>query len=77
MGKYTPSTTSQEWRSARKAEGGRRSRMPKTWGTAEMDRLTGDLVGLTIRQQAEALSCSTATVDRMRRALSARTVDPS
>lgn len=77
MGRYTASTTSPEWRRERKAAGGRKSRMPKTWGDAELDRLDGDLAGITVAQQAEALSTSPATVDRMRRALRARTADPS
>lgn len=77
MGHYIASTTSDAWRRERKAAGGRKSRMPKSWGQLELDRLQGDLAGLTVRQQAQALSCSTATIDRMRRALSARTVDPS
>lgn len=77
MGHYTPSTTTAEWRSARKAEGGRKSRMPKTWGTAELDRLDGDLAGLTVAAQAEALGTSRSSVDRMRKALRARTADPS
>jgi len=74
---YTRSTTTEAWRSARKAEGGRRSRMPKTWGQPELDRLSGDLAGLTVRQQADALSTSPATIDRMRRALRARTAEQS
>lgn len=74
---YVRSTTTPEWRSARKAAGGRRSVMPKRWGDRELDRLSGDLAGLSVKQQAEALSTSTATIDRMRRALRARTAGES
>lgn len=77
MGNYVRSTTSEKWRRERKAEGGRRSVNPKRWGDRELDRLTGDRAGLTVRQQAEALSTSPATIDRMRRALRTRTADPS
>lgn len=75
MGNYIASTTSDAWRRERKAAGGRRSVMPKRWGQVELDRLTGDLAGLSVKQQAQALSCSTATIDRLRKALRARTSD--
>lgn len=68
----TRSTTTEAWRSARKAEGGRKSRMPKRWGSAELDRPSGDLTGLSVQQQAEALSTLCSTIDRMRRAARAR-----
>ncbi|WP_153001253.1 hypothetical protein [Microbacterium testaceum] len=77
MGRYVPSTTTEAWRRERKAMGGRRSRMPKTWGTAELDRLSGDLAGLSVAEQAEALGTSRSSIDRMRAALRARTIDPS
>lgn len=69
---YTPSTTSAEWRSERKAAGGRKSRMPRRWGDAELARFQGELAGLSVKAQAAALGVSPSTVDRMRRALRER-----
>lgn len=77
VGRYIASTTSDAWRRERKAAGGRRSRMPARWGQAELDRLDGDLAGLTVAEQAEALGTSRSSIDRMRKALRARAADPS
>lgn len=72
MGSYVRSTTTDAWRRERKAAGGRKSVNPKRWGPAELDRLTGDLAGLTVAAQADALSTSRSSVDRMRRELRTR-----
>lgn len=73
---YVRSTTSEEWRRERKAAGGRKSRPPRTWGDDDLDTLA-QLAGFTVDQQASALKRSASTIDRMRRALRARSVDPS
>lgn len=72
---YTPSTTSESWRRERKSAGGKRSRMPKRWGHAELERLRGELAGLSVDAQAEALNTSRSTVDRMRRHLRDRDLE--
>lgn len=66
---YVPSTTTEEWRRERKAAGGRKSRPPRRWGDAELARLEGELSGLSVDAQAEALNTSRSSVDRMRRYL--------
>jgi len=73
---YIRSTTSEQWRRERKAAGGRKSRPPRTWNDDDLDALA-QLAGLTVDQQAATMNRSASTIDRMRRALRARTTEQS